>query len=123
MTDFSEKTTIGEKYGPAMAITDQAEADAYFEKCVRHMMEHGGHSREKAEEMERINLGYYAGYYDHETRERVEVLFRCAHPVFGSIAGNGPPTTEEAFRAGRHRIDGHFGGWSNRPAGSPVVPR
>lgn len=96
---MEKQITIGEKYGPAMKITDQAEADVYFEKCVEHTMGHGK-SREEAERIERSNLGYYAGYYDSETRERVERLFRCSHPVFGSIAQNGPPTAEEAFRKG-----------------------
>jgi hypothetical protein len=86
-----DKITIGQKYRPAMGITDQAEADRYFEECVAHTMRHGA-SREKAEEIEKHNLGYFAGYYSHATRERVERLFRCAHPIFGSIAENGAPT-------------------------------
>ncbi len=103
MSDFLHKITLGDKYGPAMEITEQAEADAYFEKCVRHSMRHSmrhDYSREEAESIERSNLGYYAGYYSHETRERVERLFQCSHPVFGSIAKNGAPTPQEAFDAG-----------------------
>lgn len=92
--------TIADKYGPAMIINDQTEADAYFEQCVVHSMRVGRCDRGAAEEIERRNLGYYAGYYDNETRERVERLFRCVHPVFGSIAKNGPPTLREAFAAG-----------------------
>ena len=92
--------TIGEKYGPAMNITDQAQADAYFEQCVQECMAHG-RTREEAESIERQNLGYYAGYYDNETRCRVERLFRCSHPVFGAIAEHGAPTPEEAFEMGR----------------------
>lgn len=82
-----------------MAMTDQATADAYFEECVRHTMRHGP-SREEAESIERQNLGYFAGYYDQETRERVERLFKCAHPVFGAITTNGAPTPREALAAG-----------------------
>ena len=93
------KITIGEKYGPAMAITDQAEADEYFESCVEHSMHHG-YSREEADRVERINLGYYAGYYSSETRERVERLFRCSHPVLGKIAENGQPSPADAMLAG-----------------------
>lgn len=93
MAEFPEKITIGDKYGPAMQITDQAEADAYFEKCVRHMMRYRPCARDEAERIERMNLGYFAGYYDSETRERVERLFRCSHPVFGSIAERGPAHT------------------------------
>ena len=91
-----------DKYGPAMEITEQADANVYWEKCVRHSMSHGK-SRYESEKLERGNLRRYAGYYDHETRDRVERLFRCSHPAFGSIADNGPPTAEEAFKAGLER--------------------
>lgn len=100
MTEFPPNITIGEKYGPAMEITDAAEAKAYFEKCVRHCMSHG-RTREEAEDIERQNLGYYAGYGDNEQRARVELLFDCAHPVFGAIKDVAPPTPEEAFRMGK----------------------
>jgi len=83
-----------------MEITEQAEADAYFEECVQHTMTFGK-SREEAEKTERISLGYYAGYYGSETRERVERLFRCAHPYFGAIA-DGEPTAEVALAVGRN---------------------
>lgn len=83
--DFGATATYEEKYDPAMAITDQAEADGYFERLVQHNMSFGT-MREEAEGIERANLGYWAGYYSHATRERVERLFRCAHPFFGSIA-------------------------------------
>jgi hypothetical protein len=98
-----KEMTIGEKYGPAMTITDEAEAAAYFERCVAHSMEHFGKTRHEAEELERANLGYYAGYYDPETRERVERLFSCAHPVFGKVERFGQPTPEQAVAAGVRR--------------------
>jgi hypothetical protein len=91
--------TIGEKYSPAMEIQTQEEADAYFEKCVVHAMRFG-RLRAEAEQLERRNLGYYAGYYGEETRERVERLFKCAHPIFGKIAEHGAPSDEEAFDRG-----------------------
>lgn len=96
--------TIGDKYGPAMEIDDQDEADRYFEKCVQHTLSFGykDYDRAKAEQIERSNLGYYAGYYSHKVRERVERLFRCTHPIFGS-ASNGPPTDREAFEVGQKR--------------------
>jgi hypothetical protein len=98
---MNANTTIGEKYGPAMKITDQAAADAYFEACVQHNMSRGNNDRAEAERIERSNLAYCAGYCDHETRERVERLFRCAHPIFGRIAERGAPTPEQAIAAGR----------------------
>lgn len=101
MKALPEKTTIGEKYDPAMLIADQAKADAYFQLCVDHSMTYHRKTREEAEALERTNLGYYAGYCSHETRERVERLFRCAHPVFGAISKVGAPTPEEAFQMGQ----------------------
>lgn len=101
-----EKITIGEKYGPAMNIETQDEADAYFLKLVEHTMEtwkgrgESAKTRHEAEVLERNNLGYYAGYYGDETRERVERLFKTEHPIFGSIAKNGPPSPDEAFKRG-----------------------
>jgi hypothetical protein len=96
---FPHRMTIGDKYGPAMEITEQVDADEYFERCVAHSMLHGL-DRAKAEECERSNLGYYAGYYSREVRARVERLYRCEHPVFGSIEKNGAPTPERALEAG-----------------------
>ena len=96
---MTDPITYGDKYGPAMAITVPEEASRYFDECVAHTMSHGK-SREEAETIERCNLGYWAGYYDNETRVRVERLFVCAHPIFGAIAQNGPPTPEGAFAAG-----------------------
>lgn len=100
--------TIGEKYDFAMSILDQPTADAYFELCVQHCMRADGLDRTRAEILERKNLGYFAGYYDNETRARVERLFRCAHPIFGPIALVGAPTSEEAFIAGLLK-----GRWTN----------
>ncbi len=97
---FPDRITIGDKYGPAMNITDQAAADAYFERCVAHTMTRFGKSRDEAEVIERANLGYYAGYCSDEIREQVERLFHCAHPFFGAIATHGAPTAEHAFRTG-----------------------
>lgn len=77
------RVSIGDKYGYAMEITDEKEAAEYFEKCVRHNLSFGECERPRAEEVERANLGYYAGYYDNETRQRVERLFNCSHPIFG----------------------------------------
>lgn len=55
-----------------------------------------GRTREESEEIERSNLGYYAGYYDAETRERVERLFGAVHPIFGRST----PTPAEAYSKG-----------------------
>jgi len=100
---FKKHCTIGEVYGPAMKITDPEEAKVYFEALVKHILamkpenEPRITSRDKAEEIVRKNLGYYSGYYDHETMKRVFKLFDCAHPIFGTTI----PTPEAAFEVGK----------------------
>ena len=97
---FPRHMTIGEKYRPAMELDDEGAAHDYFERCVEHTMFWHGKTREEAEQLERGNLGYFAGYYNSETRERVERLFKCAHPIFGGIAENGPPSAGDALLKG-----------------------
>jgi hypothetical protein len=91
--------TIGELYDPAMEITDQAEADAYFERLVNLAMS-GGMPRDQAEALQRENLGYWAGYFGPETRDRVLRLFNAPHPFFGTKN----PTDDEAIVAGFNRM-------------------
>jgi hypothetical protein len=93
--------TLGEAYGPAMEIRSQEEADVYFKKLVDDSIAEGDpHPREVIEEILRDGLGYYAGYYDNETRLRVERFFQCEHPILGKFVMNGAPTLDEAFRLG-----------------------
>jgi hypothetical protein len=88
-------------YNPPMKIESQEEADAYFERLVGVILEANPDvSRARAEGVVRDNLGYWAGYFDDATRERVERLFKCAHPVFGAFAVKGPLSPEEALRMG-----------------------
>lgn len=108
MTRFNPKNkkepTIGDLLEPAMKITDQADADqykkAYIEFTHKYMTQEQFDKGETAEGVVNSNLGYFAGYFSNETRERVERLFHCSHPVFGSIKENGSPTPEEAFEMG-----------------------
>lgn len=103
MEPIPMEATIRECYAPAMEITEQGAADACFERLVERGMAFG-QTREEAESIQKQNLGYYAGYYDSETRRRVERLFQCAHPIFGSIEEKGEPTAEEAFEMGRNSV-------------------
>lgn len=95
---FPKVIAYGDKYDPAMKITDPDEAKAYFDLCVRHAMTFDK-TREEAEEMERINIGYWAGYYGREVAERVYRLFGVEHPYFGAVENW--PTQEEAFEMGK----------------------
>lgn len=86
-------------YERAMKATDQTEADDCLTVIVADLVV-SGKTPEQALVVAKRNLGYYAGYYDNETRARVERLFRCEHPVFGPIADGWAPTAAEAFAIG-----------------------
>lgn len=106
MTKFNPENkaqlTYGETLGPAMEITDQADADQYKAAMIEFGMKQDPTvSRERAEQVCNENLGYYAGYYSDKVRARVEKLFKCSHPIFGSIKENGVPTNKEAFECGK----------------------
>jgi aromatic ring hydroxylase len=109
MTKFNpegkETLTYGECLGPAMEITDPEDAQQYLEEYVKYTQKFlDKEPRDDdmtAEQICKTNLGYFAGYYDSETRVRVEKLFTCSHPIFGSIEKNGQPTAEEAFNLGK----------------------
>lgn len=87
-------------YELAMHLTEENGARIALAAFVKFHMHQTGCTREEAEAIQRKNLGYFAGYYDNETRERVERLFQREQPIFGSIAKNGPPTPEQAFEMG-----------------------
>ena len=108
MNKIPDIITMGDKYRPAMEITTKNEATEYFERCVEHTMRIGGKTREEAESLEKKNIGYFAGYYDHETRMRVEQLYNCVHPIFGA-AKDHIPTPKEAFEAGFKIGSTHLG--------------
>lgn len=82
---FGISPTLGDLYGPAMSITDQDEADIYFEALVIYDQDKCDKPRTRQESIQLVknNLGYYAGYYDSETFQRVYKLFACEHPIFG----------------------------------------
>ena len=92
--------TFCERYGPAMDMKTQSEADEYFEALVLHNMQNSSHTKAEAIEIEKGNLGYFAGYYSNEVRQRVEKLFRCHHPIFGAIAHRKQPTSDECLKMG-----------------------
>lgn len=106
--DNKETLSYGEALGPAMEIIDPEDAAQYFWEYVKYIeknLEPG--SDKSAYEIAKINIGYYAGYYSAETRARIEMLFETEHPIFGSIAENGVPSPEEAYRKGLELAKSH----------------
>lgn len=87
---------MGEAYNPAMKMTDEADALEYLEALIERSIRIWKQTPEEARKTQLSNIGYFAGYYGHETRQRVQALFGAVHPIFGETQ----PTPEEAFKAG-----------------------
>lgn len=91
----------GDVLGAAMQVTTQRQADELIAVYIAQLIEDQPELEPAtADYIARQNIGYYAGRYADSTRERVERLFKTAHPVFGAIKYNGPPTSEQAFALG-----------------------
>jgi hypothetical protein len=94
-----DKCTMGDKYKVACEkVRTPEQAKVWLEILIKHNMSHSDppHSRETAEDIERQNIGYFAGYYDHDIQKRVYSLFNTEHPIFGKTS----PTPEQALKAG-----------------------
>ncbi len=102
--DNKPMLTYGECLMPAMNITDEADARQYLSDYVAFIQKvldrEPRTDNQTAAQIAGINLGYFAGYYDHETRIRVERLFCCSHPVLGE-AKKHEPSRDECFAAGK----------------------
>lgn len=94
-----EPLTNAQVLGPAMQITDAADAQNYLAAYEAYMVRRWDTAPDEAHSIALSNLGYYAGYYSPETRDRVYALFNAAHPIFGTSH----PTAEEAFSEGMKR--------------------
>jgi hypothetical protein len=64
---------------------------------VNEMVDLLEYKEDEARRITLMNIGYYTGYLDHETADKVMNLFETEHPVFGRTH----PTPEEAFKLGR----------------------
>jgi hypothetical protein len=124
-----DNATHEQKYEPAMLIETQEDADKYFEVLIDHCLrlhELNGKeiTREEAQGMERTSLAYVAGYYDLATRQRVERLFRCEHPVLGPAPIDGSiPTYDDAVQKGREWAEKHLKPGEDLPGATGQFPR
>ena len=85
----------------ALDAHTQAQADAALAALVDQVLQASNLERPTAEAWVRRDIAYATGRYDHATRRRVEKLYKCAHPLFGAIEANAPPTPEQASTMGR----------------------
>lgn len=96
-----ETLTYGEALRPTIEIKDKAEAQEYLRNYAAYIQKfldkEPALKGRTAIQIAKINIGYFAGYYDDETNKRVQELFDTVHPIFGSMN----PTPQEAFDTGR----------------------
>jgi hypothetical protein len=108
MTQFNpqnkDSLTYGECLNPIFKITEKEDAMQYKRDYIafiqKELNEKPNEQGYTAEEIANKNIGYYAGYGSAKDRERIEDLFECKHPIFGSIKENGQPSVEDAFSIG-----------------------
>tara|TARA_B100000614_G_scaffold262909_1_gene300545 strand:+ start:104394 stop:104810 length:417 start_codon:yes stop_codon:yes gene_type:complete len=99
--DWTKDTlTNGETLGPAMEIETEDEARQYLDNYVDWMVVKHGMSRVEALNVAKQNIGYYSGYYGVDTQRRVERVFKCVHPIFGSTSGE-QMSVQEILEQGR----------------------
>lgn len=100
-----DKMTIGEAYDPITLVKTKEEASEYLELLVNWNVRMTGNTYPEARVIERMNIGYWAGYYDQETQTRIYELFETEHPIFGKHR----PSPEEALKAGMQMAGGSTG--------------
>jgi len=79
--EISDTATLGEIYGPALDVTNRDEAKRYFAKLVQRRMRMTGCSLEEARRIERVNIGYFAGYYSDSINHKVKMLYGAVNPM------------------------------------------
>jgi hypothetical protein len=97
-----DELSFHEIFEQALKINTKEEAASYladYSKWIK-IKSFGKEQVKEPEDIIRENFGYYAGYYSHDVRRKIERLFECEHPIFGSIEKNGPPTMQQAFALG-----------------------
>ena len=86
-TDFLNRSVL---------VRTEEEANSIIWDYTAYIIQETNKNWAEAQEIVLRNIGYYAGYYDRKTQERVYKLFKTEHPIFGTKQ----PTTDEALHAG-----------------------
>jgi hypothetical protein len=91
--------TYGEALKPAMEIKNKDEARQYlcdYAAFIQKYLDKEPDPKERtAIQIAKINVGYFAGYYDSETNKRIHELFETEHPIFGKIIPTLPRKKED----------------------------
>ncbi len=93
--------SYGDQFRAALACKTKQEADDWLAKEIQYYEDEYNKAADEARSTIMNNLGYMAGYYDHETAVKIEKLFGALHPIFGSATYHKDITPEQAFNAGK----------------------
>jgi hypothetical protein len=81
----------------ALKFDTREKAREIVDVQVKEMVDALHYDAAEARRITLANIGYYTGYLDRETADKIMDLFETEHPVFGREH----PTPQEAFRLGR----------------------
>ena len=81
--DVGKDYTYGERLHPLQYIETEEEAVEYKRRLLAHQEQYGVVDGMTPEQVVNGNIGYWTGYYDEKTAQRIKRLFQVAHPIFG----------------------------------------
>ncbi len=110
-----------EMYDAACRAKTPEEVKRWLSEVTRdRCYEHNEETVQQAEAWARKAICYWAVYFSHEVRLRVEKLYEAEHPVFGP-ATRGPIDPTQAYLIGRES-KAPLCGWPMRPGPSREEP-
>ena len=94
--------TMGEVFDLALRLDKKdpdGEAKDFFHEYVNYISIVNHYNWDKSVECAKSNLGYFAGYYNRETYDIINKVYKAQHPIFGCNPFDVSP--EEAFNKGK----------------------
>lgn len=120
-TDMNITPEVIEMFDGACRARDAALRTAFLDRIQKwHQESHPDENQESARDWARKAVAYWAGYFSHEVRLRVEKLYEAVHPCFGP-ATKGPVDPTQAFLLGMS-MDRPTFSWPMRPPPYPDEP-
>jgi len=93
--------TFVQQFKSALRCTTPQGAEWWMENEVAHFVKHHNKTPEEAIAHIKSNLGYMAGYHNHETAQKIHRLFGAVHPVFGTSTYHQDGSPERALEIGK----------------------
>ena len=84
-------------YDAICSAKTKAEMQKRFSELLDACVKKFGGTRKSHSKMQLSNVGYFAGYYDYKTRNRVSKWIGAEHPIFGKTK----PTAKQAYDSAR----------------------